>query len=107
MTKGVNDEINRLMKDLFNVTEHDVEIEEDKIFKTLFQVPAKSGEGAKKRYAGIIYKFNEVGKHVGEKEVVKGFQMVKADSTKLTKDVQQHLIFELILKGATKEEVRE
>ncbi|MCK4665854.1 hypothetical protein KAU33_03850 [Candidatus Dependentiae bacterium] len=107
MTKGVNDEINRLMKELFNVTEHDVEIEEDKIFKTLFQVPAKTGAGAKKRYAGIIYKFNEEGKHVGEKEVVKGFQMVKADSTKLTKDVQQHLIFDLILKGATKEEVRE
>ena len=107
MTKGVNEEIDRLMRELFNVTEHDVEIEEDKIFKTLFQVPAKSGEGAKKRYAGLVYQFDEDGKYVGEKEVVKGFQMVKADSTKLTKDVQQHLLFEMILKGATKEELRE
>ena len=107
MAKGVNDEINRLMEELFNVTEHDVEIEEDKIFKTLFQVPAKSGEGAKKRYAGTVYKFDEQGKYVGEKEVVKGFQMVKADSTKLTENVQRHLLFEMILKGAKKEEIRD
>ena len=107
MTKGVNEEIDKLMRELFNVTEHDVEIEEDKIFRSLFQVPSKKGEGAKKRYAGIVYQFDENGKHVGEKEVVKGFQMVKADSTKLTKDVQQHLLFEMILKGAKKEEIRE
>jgi len=107
MTKGVNEEIDRLMRELFNVTEHDVEIEEDKIFKSLFQVPSKKGEGAKKRYAGMVYKFDENGKHVGEKEVVKGFQMVKADSTQLTKEVQRHLIFEMILKGAKKEELRE
>lgn len=107
MAKGVNEEINRLMKDIFNVTEHDVEIEEDKIFKTLFQVPAKTGEGAKKKYAGIIYNYDEEGNFVGEKEIVKGFDMIRANSTKLTKDVQRYLLFELILKGASKEEMRE
>lgn len=107
MAKGINEEIDRLMKEVFNVTEHDVEIEEDKIFKTLFQVPAKTGEGAKKKYAGIVYKFDEEGKHVGEKEVVKGFDMIRANSTKLTKDIQRYLLFELILKNATKEEMRE
>ena len=107
MAKGVNDEINRLMEELFNVTEHDVEIEVDYIYKKLFQVNSKKGEGAKKRYAGIIYNFDADGNYIGEKKVLKGFEAIKSDSTQLTKDVQKHLFFELILKDAKKEEVRE
>ena len=102
----INLQIDTIMKEDFNVTEHNVEIEDDKIFKKLFQVVSKKGEGAKKRYVGLTYDFNENGEYTGTKEVVKGFEILRAGSSQLTKDVQKHILFNLILKGSKKSDVR-
>ncbi|MCK5023436.1 MAG: hypothetical protein KAS04_04650, partial [Candidatus Aenigmarchaeota archaeon] len=101
----INSNIDILMKEVFNVTDHEVEIEDDKIFQKLFQVKSKKGKGAKKRYVGLTYNFNEDGKYIGTKEVTKGFEIVRAGSSKLTKDVQKHILFNLILTESKRSEV--
>ena len=107
ITDKINGYINIIMLSEFNVKEHDVKIELDKIFKLLFQVPKASGEGAKKKYVGYTYEYDENGNFTHEKEVVKGFEIVRANSSELTKNIQRHLLFNLILKSKSKNEVRD
>ena len=106
ITDKINEYINIIMLSEFNVKEHDVKIELDKIFKLLFQVPKASGEGAKKKYVGYTYEYDEKGIFTHEKEVVKGFEIVRANTSELTKNIQRHLLFNLILKAASKKEIR-
>ena len=107
LTQEINNHINDIMLNEFHVKEHDVEIELDKIFKLLFQVPKAGGEGAKKKYVGYTYEYDENGNFTHEKEVVKGFEIVRANTSELTKNIQRHLLFNLILKAASKKEIRD
>jgi DNA polymerase I len=80
--------LDKLAKEYFNIDTHYFSIEFDKYFSVLMQVNKKTGEGAKKRYAGYQYDygFNKF------EFTAKGFELKRASSSTLTQETQIELI---------------
>jgi len=94
MIQSINDHLKNKILKLFN-RESFLEIQKDKLYSKLILFPTRgSGEGAKKRYIGIL-KPNDI---VEKNLIMTGVESVRSDWSLLSKDFQKKLCI-LILKG--------
>jgi len=85
----------------FNVKNHYLEMEFEKVYRRIFFVKNESGKVIKKRYAGnIIWKD---GKNIDVIDIT-GFEQRRSDSPQIIRDFQKDF-FEKILRGVEKEKV--
>ena len=102
LTKEINEAYDVFAKE-HGAEDSTLEIEFEKIFKSIVFVKKKSGKGgAKKRYAYIP--LWEDGKKLEEKVEYKGFDTVRSDSPRISR-VAQKDVLTMILNGAGREEV--
>lgn len=101
LAKLITDEINEWCNKEFNTVQNTLELQFEKVFDTLIFVGEEGEEAAKKRYAGRIT-WKE-GKIVDDINIM-GFEAKRSDSPKVIREFQKNL-FELVLKGHSKEEI--
>jgi len=102
--------VNQLNKSYLKFTQNygsddcTLEMEFEKIFKKVLFVGKRgsAGEGAKKKYAYIL--LWEDNKTVTDKVKFTGFETVRSDTPRLTKDTQTKVV-EMLLNNASKDEV--
>jgi len=93
----INDAYDTYAQEKLNASNHDFEIEFEKLYATFLQAAKK------KRYAGrVIYK---EGNHINKIDIV-GFEYQRSDTADITKEAQKKVIT-MLVSGKDVEEVRE
>jgi len=104
LAKELTRKINEWVRTEFGVEESTLELEFEKVYRTIIFLQKRGSDvAAKKRYAGhIIYKDGKE----KDKIEIKGFENVRSDCPQMVRDFQEEL-FTKVLKMEDKEKIKE